>query len=491
MKIFKSLIILAAALSVCPAPLATADEGTFNPVDPADPGIPPTRLTLLSEPSSGGSLSGAGRYTPGQQVRVSASPSTGFVFVNWTDAKGDVVSESRSFNIVKANAAETLTAHFAYAPTDPADPSEGKLQVYYILTTATSTGGSASGGGRYKPGTTVRLSASANTGFKFKCWTDEEGTVVSESASFNYVTEIGNRTLTAQFEFKPADPADPSDPVLSHNVTVTAGEGGTVSGATRVAEGSAFTISASPNTGYVFRRWLLDGEEYSTSRSVRVTMGKRDLHFTAEFEFKPAGPADPSMPSDKKYSFYIMSRVSVPGETIDFPVYMTTLDELRDMTFQLTFPTTLMPDLTTVEMSDKAKDYKVAATLVENGVLRFDLTEGTLAPGNSLLLNFKVTIPSDYPTGTSEDVKINQVSVTEPDGTHLTASTRNGRISVYKRGDTNGDNAVDVLDKMNLVSHIIDLETEVFIPEVSDMDGDGEFDVKDAMEVIEITINEE
>ena len=50
---------------------------------------------------------------------------------------------------------------------------------------------------------------------------------------------------------------------------------------------------------------------------------------------------------------------------------------------------------------------------------------------------------------------------------------------------------MDVLDKMNLVSHIIDLETEVFIPEVSDMDGDGEFDVKDAMEVIEITINEE
>lgn len=491
MKNYISPAILAATMMVCPAPFVMADDGTFNPPDPADPGMAPTRLTLVAEPASGGTVKGAGRYAPGQKVNVSASPATGFVFVNWTDSNGETVSESVSFNIIKENAAETLTAHFAYSPLDPADPDEARLQVYYTLTTAASAGGSASGGGRYRPGTAVRVNASAAQGFRFTCWTDEDGAIVSESASFSHVTAIGNHTLTAQFEFVPADPADPSDPILSHNVTLDAGEGGTVSGATRVAEGESFTIRANANTGYVFRRWLLGGEEFSSQSSVKVTMGKNDMHFLAEFEFLPPAPPDPPTPSDKKYSFYIMSRVSVPGETIDFPVYMTTLDELRDMTFQLTFPTTIMPDLNTVEMSDKAGNYKVTATPVEDGVLRFDLTEGTLAPGNSMLLNFKVAIPSDYPTGTSEDVKINQVSVTEPDGTHLTASTRNGRISVYKRGDTNGDDAVDVLDKMNLVSHIINLETDVFIPEVSDMDGDGEFDIKDAMEVIEITINEE
>ena len=90
MKILKSLIILAATLLACPAPFAAADEGTFNPTDPADPGIPPTRLSLIAEPASGGSVSGAGRYTPGQRVSVSASPATGFVFVNWTDAKGEL-----------------------------------------------------------------------------------------------------------------------------------------------------------------------------------------------------------------------------------------------------------------------------------------------------------------------------------------------------------------------------------------------------------------
>ena len=54
MKLFKSLIILAATLLVCPAPFAAADEGTFNPTDPADPGIPPTRLSLIAEPAARG-----------------------------------------------------------------------------------------------------------------------------------------------------------------------------------------------------------------------------------------------------------------------------------------------------------------------------------------------------------------------------------------------------------------------------------------------------
>ena len=88
-------------------------------------------------------------------------------------------------------------------------------------------------------------------------------------------------------------------------------------------------------------------------------------------------------------------------------------------------------------------------------------------------------------------MKINQVSVTEPDGNHLTASTRNGRIYVFANGDTNGDGVVNVSDKMNLISHVIEEETDMFIPEVSDVNDDGVYDVSDAMGVIEIVLEDD
>ena len=186
-----------------------------------------------------------------------------------------------------------------------------------------------------------------------------------------------------------------------------------------------------------------------------------------------------------------MSAVGIPGEMVDFPVYMTTLDELCDMTFQLTFPQELVPDMTSVEMSDKAEGYKVSAVATSDTSYVFTLTEGRLQPGNALLFRFRVAIPETFPTAQSRLVKINQVSVTEPDGNHLTASTRNGRIYVFANGDTNGDGSVDVSDKMNLISYTLGEETDVFIPEVSDVNRDDQFDVTDAMGVIEIALEGE
>ena len=79
-------------------------------------------------------------------------------------------------------------------------------------------------------------------------------------------------------------------------------------------------------------------------------------------------------------------------------------------------------------------------------------------------------------------------AVIEKDGANITASTRNGRIAIYKRGDTNGDNVVNVTDVMNLVTFVLKEKTEVFINEVSDMNDDDTFNVTDAMGVVEIVL---
>jgi hypothetical protein len=83
-------------------------------------------------------------------------------------------------------------------------------------------------------------------------------------------------------------------------------------------------------------------------------------------------------------------------------------------------------------------------------------------------------------------VKINQVSVTEEDGSTITASTRNGRISVYKWGDTNGDNVLNILDAMNLLDYVFKDNPKTFIKEVSDMDDSKTYNIADFMGIVDL-----
>ena len=473
--------------------LAARGQDEFNPANPAEPGVPPEPLVLQASPADGGRLSGGGRYVPGTSVRVGASAQSGFVFDRWTDTAGRTVSTSASFDFVKGvEGPDTLVAHFTYRPSSPDEPDEPSTVQYFTLSLSAGSGGSVSGGGRYQAGTRVRLSARSQQNFEFVAWVDASGEVVSSAASFDYVTRAANETLTAQFRFNPAAPDEPSEPVLSHNLFYEATEGGTVSGSSRLREGESTYVSAQANAGYKFVRWLKDGEPYTDLPSFSYTMEKADVTFRAEFVYRPDSPSEPNTPGDGlKYAFYLMSVVGIPGETVDYPVYMTTLDELCDMTFQLTFPEGLVPEMETVEMSDKAEGYTVSAVATSDTSYVFTLSGGRLLPGNALLFRFRVAVPETFPTGQSHLVKINQVSVTEPDGNHLTASTRNGRIYVFANGDTNGDGEVNVSDKMNLITHVIEEETEVFIPEVSDVNGDGVYDVSDAMGVIEIVLEDD
>ena len=186
----------------------------------------------------------------------------------------------------------------------------------------------------------------------------------------------------------------------------------------------------------------------------------------------------------------MMTVIGKPGDILDIPLYLTSLDTLCDMTFQLTFPLDLKPNIDEVYVNDKARGYNVSCSVVDDTCYVFSLIGGKIADGNTELLRFKVKVPDDYATGLSERTKINQVSVVEPDGERLTVSTRNGRIAIYKRGDTNGDNVVNVTDVMNLVTHVLKEETEVFIEEVSDMNDDETFNVTDAMGIVEVVLDE-
>lgn len=463
----------------------------FNPIDPPEPGTAPRKLTLKAEPADGGSVYGAGRYVPGTSIGLRVSVSTGYVFDKWVDEKGNTVSSTASFSFVKGERDETLTACFRFNPQAPTEPSEPSLIQYFRLTLAAEKGGTVSGGGKYQSGTKVSLKATCEEGYVFVNWTNSDGDTISSSSSFSYTTTTSNETLTAHFRFSPSAPSEPGDPILRHKVIVSTEDGGTVyASASRLLEGTSCTVRATANDGYKFRGWYVADTLYTSLSQFSYTMGKEDIHFFALFEFEPSNPNEPSMPSDNKYAFYMMTVIGKPGDVLDVPLYLTSLDSLCDISLQVTFPLRLKPNLDEVYVSERAKGYSFSCTAVNDTCYLFTMIGGTLPAGNTELLRFKVEVPADYTTGTSERTKMNQISITEPTGTSLTASTRNGRIAIYKRGDTNGDNLVNVTDVMNMVSFVLEEDTDVFIEEVSDMNDDNAFNVTDAMGIATVLLEE-
>ncbi len=475
------------------------DDDPFNPASPAEPGpsgnVP--MLTLIADPADGGTVSGAGWYEAGTKVTLRAYNKQNYVFDKWINANGETVSTASQFQYTKLAVTETLTACFRFSPGSPAEPTEIAQQIYHQLTLVAEDGGTVSGGGKYMPGTRVQLSASLNTGYVFRGWYDEDGALVSSSTSFYYTTLARAVTLTARFAFNPGSPSEPSEPNIlpKHSVTVTAEDGGTVNtGGATLEEGKTIALTATINAGYVFSGWYVADTLYSSKSSFTYTMGKADIAFVARFVFSPSGPGEPSMPStDKRFTFYLMNKVTKPGATVQYPIYLTSFGELHDMDFQLTFPASMVPSLALddIAVSDKAEGYTLSASAVNDSIYNFKLLGGSVPDGNTSILTFTVHIPGDIATGQGYPIKINQVTITEVDGSATTATTRNGRISVYKNGDANGDDAVDTQDAIKTTQYYLKKNPEEFIEEAADSNYDSIVDTQDVIKITKIYLKKE
>ena len=424
----------------------------YNPSNPSEPDQPNVKkkyvLNLVAD-EGGYSLSGAGTYAEGTSVRVSVYANTGFVFVGWYDSSEALVSDQSRFDyVVTGN--ETLTARFKYAPDSPSEPTQPDIKHNYVLTLLTEEGGySLSGAGTYQEGTSVRINVYAETGYLFTGWYDSHGELVSSQSRFDYVV-TGHATLTARFKYNPDSPSEPTQPdiKISHRITAFASpeDGGTVSVENAIVyEGETTRVRAYTNTGFVFQGWYVADTLFQTASDFYYTMGKKDISMEARFVYNPSSPSEPDVPDNRKYSIYLTSTRGLPGRTVQYPIYLSSLDSLTNIQFNLTFPAGLTPDIENIKLSGKAQGYtlnceEVEVTAEEAGgaprraadretAYQFTLTDGKLPACNTRLMVIDVAI-SENVTDTTQQVKINQVTVTDTDGTNTTASTRNGTVEM-------------------------------------------------------------
>ena len=205
---------------------------------------PLNTISATASPANGGAVTGGAAYTNGANVTVTATPSNGFFFVNWTE-NGQPVSTTASFSFA-AYADRAVVANFSPGSTISTTSSPG-------------AGGTTSGGGGYANGATAAVVATPNVSYAFVSW-KQGSTVVSTSATYSF-TVASNRTLTAAF-------------VKTYAIAALASPGGSglTSGAGIYTNGASVTVRAAAGPGFAFTNWTDGATVVSTATNYTFTV---------------------------------------------------------------------------------------------------------------------------------------------------------------------------------------------------------------------------
>ncbi len=179
-------------------------------------------------------------YEHGTVVTLTATPAAGYHFIGWT---GDVTSSANPLDVTM-DSSKTLTANFAINT--------------YALSISVENGTVTKSPDLpvYIHGTTVTLTATPATGYRFAGWTGAE----TSSQNPLVVTMDAAKSLTAGFILKGYE----LDIVAEHGSVVKSPDQASYT------HGSVVTLTATPDAGYHFTRWT--GDTTSTLNPLAVTM---------------------------------------------------------------------------------------------------------------------------------------------------------------------------------------------------------------------------
>ncbi|UCE62134.1 MAG: PKD domain-containing protein [Phycisphaerales bacterium] len=222
-------------------------------------------LDVVIDPDDAGTVTldpPGGIYEEDASVTVTANPHEGFTFVSFS---GDASGESAELTLTVDG---DLLIHANFEP----------MMVALTVTVQPDGAGSVTldpPDGDYQFGTSVTLGASANRGYVFDSYLDEEGNELSTEAVLT-VTVEGAASITARFVAEEQD-------LHTLTVLVTPSGSGTVAldpQSGPYEDGTLVTVTATPNTGYEFARY--SGDASGTDRVASVTI-RSDMTVVAEF----------------------------------------------------------------------------------------------------------------------------------------------------------------------------------------------------------------
>ena len=245
---------------------------SFDCVSITDTQPQPTKYTVTFD-GNGGSGTMANQsfdYDEKKALTANSFTRTGHAFTGWNtkaDGSGTPYTDKQKVKNLTDTDGGTVTLYAQWKPSTYAValyPNEGTIASGKAVTQYT-----------YGMGAALPTAEDITRGgYVFKGWYEDSG------FSGSPVTEItsadtGAKTYYAKW-------------VKLWTVTVTAGDGGTVSGGGTYEENSTVTVTAVPDSGCRFIRWMENGAQVSTDESYAFPLtGDRNL--TAEFARNSSG----------------------------------------------------------------------------------------------------------------------------------------------------------------------------------------------------------
>ena len=270
-------------------------------------------VTIKTNDNSMGTVtidSADGSYKKGEKAEVIAVANEGFRFVNWTDAEGNVISESNPY-VFEVTKDLDLTANFE------------KIEDSYLIYVespdpqmGTVTMDPANEGNIYKEGTEITVKAEPKAGYEFAQWlevTEADGEEVltpveGAQAEYKFNAE-SDRVLRAEFRLAPV-------PETYYRVVVQSNDEnmGTVSmdkedGAYK--EGVTAYVKAEAKEGFEFVGWKEKGQtEYVSKDAEYQFKVTKNTELTGEFKAVEV----PHVPGAQEILNDILANNKIPSE---------------------------------------------------------------------------------------------------------------------------------------------------------------------------------
>lgn len=247
----------------------------------------PSTITAAASPSVGGTVSGSGSYGHGSTCTLTATPNTGYYFLNWTE-NGTVVSYDNTYSFT-VNGDRNLVANFVEGEStctisfDLYDSYYNGWNGNYLVVDygngsteqlTLESGSSISYIREVATGSNIVLSWISGS-YTYQCSFDVtfgNGVPIYHgsglSSSFQQELNINCAVATAPRTIVAV--ADPE-------------EGGSVEGAGTYESGTNITLTATPNAGYTFCYWSENGQQISANATYSFLVNAdRDLvaHFS-------------------------------------------------------------------------------------------------------------------------------------------------------------------------------------------------------------------
>ena len=270
-------------------------------------------VTIKTNDNSMGTVtidSADGSYKKGEKAEVIAVANEGFRFVNWTDAEGNVISESNPY-VFEVTKDLDLTANFE------------KIEDSYLIYVespdpqmGTVTMDPANEGNIYKEGTEITVKAEPKAGYEFAQWlevTEADGEEVltpveGAQAEYKFNAE-SDRVLRAEFRLAPV-------PETYYRVVVQSSDEnmGTVSMDKEdgtYKEGATAYVKAEAKEGFEFVGWKEKGQtEYVSKDAEYQFKVTKNTELTGEFKAVEV----PHVPSAQEILNDILANNKIPSE---------------------------------------------------------------------------------------------------------------------------------------------------------------------------------